>query len=246
MLFQEQPGYVLHARAYRETSLLLECLIRDHGRIGVVARGVRRERARIQRADLEPFQLLAFDFVLRGELATLRAVEPVARPHPLHGDALLAGLYVNELVVRLTGRQDPHAALYTAYARTLQRLAAGDALAWTLRRFERDLLAALGYGLQLQFDADSGEPLDADADYMYQAEHGPVAGRGGGGFAVRGAELLALGADSPPDTAGLARLRRLLRGVIGHHLGGTELRAWRVLGGALTGPANRRPAPPDR
>jgi DNA repair protein RecO (recombination protein O) len=233
MLLQEQPGYVLHARAYRETSLLLECLTRDHGRIGVVARGVRRERARIQRADLEPFQLLAFDFVLRGELATLRAVEPVAVPHPLHGDALLAGLYVNELVVRLTARQDPHAALYAAYARTLQRLAADDSLAWSLRRFERDLLAALGYGLQLQYDADSGEPLEPDAEYRYQAEHGPVAGRGRDGFAVRGADLLALGADRLPDARGLAHLRRLLRGIIAHHLGGSELRAWRVLAGAL-------------
>jgi DNA repair protein RecO (recombination protein O) len=233
MLLQEQPGYVLHARAYRETSLLLECLTRDHGRIGVVARGVRRERARLQRADLEPFQLLAFDFVLRGELATLRAVEPVAVPHPLHGDALLAGLYVNELVVRLTARQDPHAALYAAYARTLQRLATGDSLAWSLRRFERDLLAALGYGLQLQYDADSGEPLEPDAEYRYQAEHGPVAGRGRDGFAVRGADLLALGADRLPDARGLAHLRRLLRGIIAHHLGGSELRAWRVLAGAL-------------
>jgi DNA repair protein RecO (recombination protein O) len=233
MLLQEQPGYVLHARAYRETSLLLECLTRDHGRIGVVARGVRRERARNQRADLEPFQLLTFDFVLRGELATLRAVEPVAVPHPLHGDALLAGLYVNELVVRLTARQDPHAALYAAYARTLQRLAADDSLAWSLRRFERDLLAALGYGLQLQYDADSGEPLEPDAEYRYQAEHGPVAGRGRDGFAVRGADLLALGADRLPDARGLAHLRRLLRGIIAHHLGGSELRAWRVLAGAL-------------
>jgi DNA repair protein RecO (recombination protein O) len=233
MLLQEQPGYVLHARAYRETSLLLECLTRDHGRIGVVARGVRRERARIQRADLEPFQLLALDFVLRGELATLRAVEPVAVSHPLHGDALLAGLYVNELVVRLTARQDPHAALYAAYARTLQRLATGDSLAWSLRRFERDLLAALGYGLQLQYDADSGEPLEPDAEYRYQAEHGPVAGRGRDGFAVRGADLLALGADRLPDARGLAHLRRLLRGIIAHHLGGSELRAWRVLAGAL-------------
>ncbi|HET7359312.1 MAG TPA: DNA repair protein RecO C-terminal domain-containing protein, partial [Rhodanobacteraceae bacterium] len=130
-------------------------------------------------------------------------------------------------------------ALYAAYARTLQRLAGAASLAWTLRRFERDLLAALGYGLQLEYDADSGEPLQADAEYCYQAEHGAVAGRGRDGFAVRGADLLALGADRMPDARGLACLRRLLRGVIAHHLGGTELRAWRVLAGALA--ARTRP-----
>ena len=242
MLVEQQPAYVLHARPYRETSLLLECLTRDHGRVGMVARGVRRERARIQRAQLEPFQLLAMDFVLRGELATLRAVESVAAPYRLAGDALLAGLYVNELVVRLTARQDPQAELYAAYMRTLRRLGGNGSLAWALRRFERDLLAALGYALQLEYEADSGEPLQADAVYRYLPEHGAVAG-GREGFPVRGADLLALGTGDIPDASGLGALRRLLRGVIAHHLGGADLRSWRVLSGALA--ARTRPPDPD-
>src|SRR5580698_10502156 len=110
MLLEQQPAFVLHSRPYRETSLLLECLTRDHGRLGVVARGVRSERSergRLQRSQLEPFQSLALDLQLRGELATLRGAESVAAPLRLSGDAGVAGLYVNELVVRLTERQDP-------------------------------------------------------------------------------------------------------------------------------------------
>ena len=107
MRIDQQPAYVLHARPYRETSLLLECLTREHGRLGVVARGVRGERARLRRAQLEPFQPLALGLLLRGEMATLTAVETVGAPQRLEGDAALAGLYLNELVVRLTGRQDP-------------------------------------------------------------------------------------------------------------------------------------------
>jgi DNA repair protein RecO (recombination protein O) len=234
MRIEQQPAYVLHARPYRETSMLLECLTRDYGRIGVVARGVRRERAQLQRAQLEPFQILALDMVLRGEMATLRAAEPSGVPIRLQGDAGLAGLYLNELVVRLTGRQDPQPDLFDAYALALRRLAANEALAWTLRRFERDMLEAIGYALQLEFDADDGEPLDPDLSYRYVVETGPVLARPGESQALRGRDLLALAADRAPDPLGVAALRRLMREVIGFHLGGGQLRAWRVLSGAMT------------
>lgn len=229
MRVEQQPAFVLHARPYRETSLLVECLTRDHGRIGVVARGVRKERARTQRAQLEPFQRLELDLLMKGELATLRSAEPSGAAMRLTGDAGLAGLYLNELVVRLTGRQDPNAELFAFYERTLRRMATGEPLAWTLRRFERDMMDALGYGLQLDVDAWSGEPLDASAVYFYDPEGGASPGRAGDPRAIRGADLLALAADESPDAAGLASLRRMMRQVIAFHLGGGELRAWRVL-----------------
>jgi DNA repair protein RecO (recombination protein O) len=234
MRIEQQPAYVLHSRPYRETSLLLECLTRDHGRLGVVARGVRRERARVQRAQLEPFQRLSLDLLLRGELATLQTAEHTSPPLRLMGDAGLAGLYLNELCVRLTGRQDPLPDLFEAYARTLPRLAGGEPLAWTLRRFERDLLEAIGYGLQLEVEAESGEPLEPTQLYRYVVEQGPAPCRPGTAHALRGVDLLALAGDEMPDTAGLSALRSMMREVIRFHLGGGELRAWHVLGAALS------------
>lgn len=230
MRLDQQPAFVLHARPYRETSLLLECLTRDYGRLGVVARGVRSARGRLQRSHLEPFQALALDLHMRGELATLRAAEPIATPTRLRGEALLAGLYANELLVRLGARQDPHAALYHAYASTVQRLADGAAIGWSLRRLERELLAAIGYALVLDREADSGAPLRADADYRYVPEHGPVlASVAKAGAQVRGRDLLALAADIAPDSDGQRALRGMLRMVIRFHLAGDELRAWRML-----------------
>ncbi|QAU25069.1 DNA repair protein RecO [Dyella sp. M7H15-1] len=234
MLIEQQPAFVLHSRPYRETSLLLECLTRDHGRIGVVARGVRSQRGRLQRSQLEPFQPLLLDLQVRGELATLRAAEPAGAPRRLPGDAGLAGLYINELVVRLTERQDPHPSLYAAYAQTLARMSEGPSLAWQLRRFERDLLAALGYALQLEEEADSGEPLQADALYTYRPEHGPIRCRVTDHGALRGCDLISLQEDRMPDAQGLHALRSMMRELIRFHLGGVELRAWRVLRGALT------------
>ncbi|GLQ95413.1 DNA repair protein RecO [Dyella acidisoli] len=234
MLIEQQPAYVLHSRPYRETSLLLECLTRDHGRLGVVARGVRSQRGRLQRSQLEPFQPLVLDLQMRGELATLRIAESTAVPLRLQGDAGLAGLYVNELVVRLTERQDPHPELFHAYAQTLARLAAGESLAWHLRRFERDLLAALGYALQLDADADTGEPLQPEVLYAYRPEHGAVRCNPNEPHALCGDDLLALCDDRMPDAQGLHALRGMMRELIRFHLGGVELRAWRVLRGALT------------
>jgi DNA repair protein RecO (recombination protein O) len=234
MLLEQQPAFVLHSRPYRETSLLLECLTRDAGRVGVVARGVRGARSRIQRAQLEPFQPLLLDLHLRGELATLRHAELSSSPLRLSGDAALAGLYVNELVVRLTERMDPHPALYSAYAQTIGRLSAGESLSWQLRRFERDLLASLGYAMQLEDEALSEKPLQPDATYVYRAEQGALPCSATDPHALKGSVLLALGEDRMPDAHGLQALRGLMRELIRFHLGGIELRAWRVLRGALT------------
>ena len=234
MRLEQQPAYVLHARPYRETSLLLECLTREHGRLGVVARGVRGERARLRRSQLEPLQPLALDLLLRGEMATLTGVETVGTPFRLNGDAGLAGLYLNELVVRLTERQDPFPVVFDAYAQTLAWLATDQPLAWSLRRFERDLLEAIGYGLQLQQDAETGEPLMPDASYRYAVEQGAVRCSGNAAHALRGSDLLALEQDRMPDTSGLKALRDMMREVIRFHLGGNELRAWRVLSMAVS------------
>jgi DNA repair protein RecO (recombination protein O) len=238
MRIEQQPAYVLHARPYRETSLLLECITRDYGRVGVVARGVRGERARLKRAQMEPFQPLALGLLLRGEMATMTAIEVIGMPIRLPGDAGLAGLYLNELVVRLTGRQDPLPTLFDAYAVTVSRLCAGESLGWSLRRFERDLLQAIGYGLPLQHEGDTGEPLQAQASYRFMAEQGAVRCAPTHPQAVRGSDLQALEQDRMPDNQGLKTLRDMMREVIRFHLGGADLRAWRVLTMAVSG---RRP-----
>jgi DNA repair protein RecO (recombination protein O) len=236
MRVESQPAWILHVRAWRETSLLLEVFSRGHGRIGLLARGVRAQRARITRAMLEPFQLLSVDWAGTGELPNLRAAEVVGTGSRYTGDTLLSGLYVNELITRLTARQDPHPGLFDRYAVLLDELAATASLSWTLRRFERDLLAELGYGLLLDREADTGTPISADSEYAYLPEHGPVpAQMHTAGARVPGTALLALHRDRLPQSGDLAALRRMLRAVIEAHVGQDGLRAWRVLGAAMRG-----------
>jgi len=238
MRVESQPAYILHARAWRETSLLLDAFTRDHGRVGLVARGVRSARARLPRSALEPLQALQLGWSGRGELQTLTAAEPVGNPPALRGDTLMSAMYVNELMVRLTARGDPHPALFDRYAALLDELAATTSLAWSLRRFERDLLAATGYALQLETEAENGAPLEPTQSYDYVPELGPVAASGsaGSGARVRGRALLALAADAmPKDSEDLAALRRLMRSLIGVHVGDRGLQSWRVLGGLRSG-----------
>ena len=233
MRVEQQPAFVLHGRAYRETSLLLDCFTRDHGRIGLIARGVRKEKSRLPRALLQPLTPVSLAWSGTGELATLTAVEARADRLVFVGEPLLCGLYLNELLLRFTVRQDAHAELFAAYAQTLVRLASGEAPAWTLRRFERDLLEYLGYGLNPAVDAQSGSAVDEAEVYGYRHELGPVPWRSSAdGQKISGAVLLALAMDIQPAEAELPSLRRWMRGVIAAHLDGVELQAWKLLGDA--------------
>ena len=237
MRIEQQQAWILHGRPYRETSLLLECFTREHGRIGLVARGVRKERSRVPRALLQPLTPVSVGWSGSGELATLTVVEARAEPVTLAGEALLCGLYLNELVLRMTMRMDAQAELFDSYARTLDRLAGGESHAWTLRRFERDLLIHLGYGLTLATDAHAEEPLESDLEYAYRHEHGPVIWRTpADGPRLRGSTLLALAADHKPPDNELPALRRWMRAAIAAHLDGGELRAWNLLGDAALRP----------
>ncbi len=233
MRFVGEPAFVLHARAWRETSLLVEVLSAKHGRIGLVARGVQGRKKHVLRAALQPLQSIRFDGVQRGELAQLTAAEAVDAAPLLHGDAVLAAFYLNELCMRLAPRQAPQPELHAAYARVRERLRAGEALAWILRRFERDLLDALGSGFDYASDGD-GAPIDPAARYRLEAEHGPrrVLGERAGERreSATGRALQALGEDSLPNGEDLASLRLPLRGVLLHHLGGRDLKSWEMLG----------------
>ncbi len=230
MRIEAEPAFVLHARAWRETSLLVEVLTHGHGRVGLVARGVMSPRRHVLRAALQPLQQLRLDAVLRGELAQLRAAEAVDAAPLLTGDVLLSALYANELVLRFTPRLDPLPALFAAYARLRARLGAGAHAGWALRRFEAGLLDAIGLGLDWSRVADAGT-VQPTARYRLDPELGPRPARDADG--VPGAALLALaasvgaGADETPP-AGLAELRRGLRAVLAHHLHGPPLAAWRL------------------
>jgi DNA repair protein RecO (recombination protein O) len=236
MRIESQPAFVLHAQPYRETSLLIEAFTRDHGRIGLVARGVRGTRGQPLRALLQPLQPLQLSWSGRGELSRVDSVEAAGAAFEPQGDALLSTFYVNELLLRLLPRGEAQSTLFWRYTECLSALQ-GATVAWELRRFERDLLVELGYGLRLDVEADGDQPVDPARRYRFDPEGGaqPVPESMAG--SISGASLLALAADRSPDALQLRELRRLMRQVLRHYLGGRELRSWQLL--ADLAPPNR-------
>ena len=234
MRIDNEPAYVLHARPWRESSLLVEVLSENHGRLGLLARGVQGQKRHVLRAALQPLQFIRVDAVQRGELAQLRHAEALDAAPQLAGEATLAAFYVNELVMRLAPRQDPLPELFDAYADVRGRLGDPGSLAWSLRRFERDLLDALGFGFAFDVDGD-GVAIDAAARYRLDPEHGPrrlLSDRGHDDrrAAATGRALLALASDAKPEADDLAGLRRALRPVLLQLLGGRGLHSWDLLG----------------
>ncbi|VAW78910.1 DNA recombination and repair protein RecO, partial [hydrothermal vent metagenome] len=218
------PGYLLHQRPYRENSALLEIFTETHGRVGLVARGVRSARSK-QRGDLQPFRPLQFSWQSRGELGTLTQVESGGVVGALRGRTLYSAFYLNELLLRLVARHDPHPELFTVYSASLQALAKDDEVEVVLRLFEIQLLQQLGYGLQLDCDVETGAALAVDALYDYHLESGPVRveSSGCGGFLFHGASLVAIARGELNEPRVLQDSKRLLRAALRLYLGDKPL-----------------------
>jgi DNA repair protein RecO (recombination protein O) len=155
----ETPGYVLHATAWRETSLIVQAFSRDHGWVTLVAKGAKRPHS-VLRPALSVFQPLLLSWSGGTEVKTMTRAE-CAGVHPLPGPAMMSCWYMNELMFRLLPREDPHPGLFDAYVIALQQLAAGQTAAGALPKFEWTLLKETGYGLDQEppdFDDAQQEP----------------------------------------------------------------------------------------
>ncbi|VAW79339.1 DNA recombination and repair protein RecO [hydrothermal vent metagenome] len=221
------PGFVLHQQPYRETSALLEVFTSTHGRVGLVARGVHSPKSR-RRGELQAFRPLHLSWSDRGELGTLTGIETEGPGFRLNGASLYSAFYLNELLVRLLVRNDPHPALFDRYGIALNGLSASSLdIELTLRLFEKHLLQETGYGLLLDVDCNSGELVRSDGLYDYRLEAGPVEVATGcmKGFLFPGSSLLALAQEHAFDKAALRDAKRLMRAALSLYLGGKPLKS---------------------
>jgi len=234
-------AYVLHQRPFRDTSLIVELFAREHGRITVFARAARGPRSRF--TALQPFRALLLSWSGRGEAPQLTAAESLdAGLGPLPSAKLLSAFYLNELLLTLTARHDPHPQLYDHYARALAQLREDTPAEPTLRHFETRLLDFIGYGLNLATEADTGRPVRAEAYYHFRpGVHGVVLAEEEGRGVISGRVLLGLVAATPPsDENGLRQARGLLRAAIDHCLEGRELRTRIVARSLVSFPRKER------
>ena len=239
---EQQPAWVLHSLPWRETSLIVEVFSRDFGRIGLIAKGARRPYSQL-RGVLMAFQPLLMDWSGAGEVKTLIRAEWQGGQPLLTGRALICGYYLNELLVRLTAREDPHPRLFSAFAEAMGALGRGESESPVLRRFELALLQELGYEAALAVEGDSGAAVRPNERYIYVIERGPVLLEAlveedtdlsdpaalGDQPLISGQTLLDMADDDFSRAETLAQSKRLLRMLINHTLGGKPLQSRRVL-----------------
>lgn len=225
---ESREAFVLHSYPYRETSLLVDVFAKGFGRVSVVARAARSPRSAL-RGVLLAFQPLALSWFGKGEVRTLARAEWLGGHPRLRGEALMCGFYVNELLVRLLPREDPHDALFACYRDALARLGGGGDSAVALRSFERALLRELGYAMALERESVSGRAIDPAKTYRYDPERGPIEANGAGGNAVvSGRTLLDIARDDYADPLTQQQAKALMRALLDHRLEHQPLKSRRI------------------
>lgn len=217
------PAFVLHSRAYRDTSLLVELLTEQFGRLTVVARGARTAKSKLQGV-LTPFLPLLVTFSSKGELGNLQQAEVDGLRYDLKADLILSGFYLNELLIKLIPRHEPHPEIFYAYKNTLDDLTNSESPEAKLRIFEKCLLANLGYGLQLNKTVGNEEVL-ADEWYLFEFGVGLIRVNKKDSNVYSGKSLLALQSGNFSDENELRDAKLLLRGVIAELLGNKQIRS---------------------
>jgi DNA repair protein RecO (recombination protein O) len=217
-------AYVLHQRPFRDSSLILEVFARDHGHFSVFVHAARRARSRF--AALQPFRPLLLSWSGRGEAPQLTGAEyagPQAAQLP--APRLMSAFYLNELLLKLLTRHDPSPELFDQYERTLHRLCAEAEAEAPLRHFEARLLDLIGYGLNLDAEADTGRAVRPEAYYHFEpGVHGFVIAEPGSSRAIAGEVLQRLSSGSGFAGDGdLQQARILMRAALDHCLEGRQL-----------------------
>lgn len=222
-----QPAYVLHRRPFQNSSLLIDFFTLDYGLVRAIAKGARGGKSRY-RSLLQLFSPILISFSGRSEVKTVTGVETQLSPITLQGEHLFSGLYINELLIRLLHNHQEHSGLYKNYQSSLLAMQSREPVEQTLRRFELGLLADLGYGINLETDCVTHEPIDAQQHYYFMPDVGfSVQALGveqvSEAMLFAGTHLISLRELQLQDANTAKTAKRVLRMALAEHLGGKPL-----------------------
>lgn len=219
------PIYILHTRPFRNTSLLVDLFSKEHGRVSVVAQNARGLKSRY-RGQLQLFTPMLASWSGRHELKTLGQIELSGSPITLNQQALFCGFYLNELLVRLLHKEDPHPALFDYYHAALCDLEKNSLIPAVLRYFEKKLLEDLGYALPLLFEAKSHRAIESNHYYHFIPNQGFFVETDVPSTSVllfAGKDLLAIAAEEFHEESVLLSSKRLMRSALSVLLGNQPL-----------------------
>lgn len=229
MRVQDQPAYILHHRPFRDSSQILEVITPDYGRLSLMSRGSRGAKSRLK-SILQSFRPLVVSWSGKGEMPTLTGAEAQSvKMLTLTGKALPSAFYINELVIRLLHKHDVYERVYYLYESVIRLLSDKHEIEPVLRLFEKQLLEELGFGLNLSFNAGTGEAVLPDNEYAYYLEHGPVALSSvfDDSYILKlsGKSLLDLDANTLDSEQSLKDAKRLMRVILNYYLEGKPIKS---------------------
>ena len=218
------PSYILHRRDYSETSLILDVVSREHGRINLIAKGAKRNKKQ-QNPNFNLYQKYNISWVAKSDLGTLTDIELETFAESLKPEQMMTGFYMNEIMLRLLHKHEPHPEIFDSYEQAIKRLIDGDSEQIVLRYYEKTLLQSLGYGVILDHEVETGESLNNEMDYFYKFDYGPIltSNKDKSGITISGKTLLELDNESLSETKNINEAKVLLRTILDQHLGDKPL-----------------------
>ncbi len=214
-----QAGFLLHQRSYQESSLIIDIFTQREGRVSILAKGIKQLKSPYLGL-LRPFLPLNIAYLGRGNLKTLTHVETGSAEFILPGSNTYCGFYLNELISYFIPAGEPYPDVFLMYFHCLQQLASQHNIEAALRTFEIELIQAVGYGLALDHDFETFEPIVAQKTYRYDIEQGVMTDNNG---KIHGDTLIAMQQSNYTDQRQLKEAKRLMRQVIDFYLQGKTL-----------------------
>lgn len=223
---QNQAAFILHRRPYRDTSLILDLFSKDYGRLSLVAKGANTQKSRIK-GILQAFQPLFISWSRKSEMGTLTNAESRLPPFGLQNEALYSALYVNEIMLKLITRDDPHAEIFAQYEKVLERLSHGENIEVTLRLFENEFLQSLGYHIDYFYDAESQQDIDEEKFYEFIPDLGfkLASENTQKNNQVSGADILAIAHSNYSNPSTLITARKISQLRLHNLLGDSEIKS---------------------
>lgn len=215
-----EPAFVLHSRAFKESSLILELFTKNHGHISAIAKGAKRPKSKF-RGIVQPFNSMLISGSARSELLTLTVAESTEPRIELKAQGLLSGIYLNELLMKLFSKNEAYPKLFDYYLEVLQILSKEPHNVAVLRYFEKELLEILGYGLDLKYDAISKQEIIASQKYIFNPYDGFFLYRESelkNNIVVSGSTIISLREQSLIEKESFIEAKRILRFALMLHL----------------------------
>ncbi len=227
---QHQDAYILQTRPYSESSWLIDAFSKNYGRVSLLAKGARRLKSKV-RGLIRPFQPLLLSWSGKGELQTLTGAEANLIVPQIDQQSWLCASYMNELLIKLMHRHDPHEKLFNNYGLALQSLRDGQSRQIVLRIFEKQLLSEIGYGLLLERDT-ANQKISAEKTYHYYPNQGPTLvdrNHTGSVWLIKGSTLIALDNEVFNNAQEIEQSKHLMRALLNQSMQGRDLKSRLVL-----------------